>query len=126
MVTAYSDSDWGGSLDNTLSRTGCAIFLGSALISWTSKLQMSQGISTLDAEYMALAKTTQSVLWLHKILSELGFTQHQASIVYEDNKSCCDVASSYKSHPGLKHTAIKYHFIRDHVLTHKSIVINKI
>ncbi|OMO53069.1 Integrase, catalytic core [Corchorus capsularis] len=38
-VSAYSDSDWGGCLDDRKSTTGLAIFYGTNLITWTSKKQ---------------------------------------------------------------------------------------
>jgi len=39
LLHGYSDSDWGGDVDDRKSTTGFTIFLGSHLISWASRKQ---------------------------------------------------------------------------------------
>jgi hypothetical protein len=126
MVSAYSDSDWGGNIDTRLSRTGGTIFLGKSLVIWISKLQLANALSTMEAEYMAVARVAQDVIWLRTMLSELGFTQNNPSTIFEDNKSCIIVSSTHKQHIGLKHVDIKYHFIKDRVRNVKDIILHPI
>ena len=59
-------------------------------------------------------------------MSEMGFPQTQASIIYEDNKSCINIAESYKTHPAVKHIDVRHHFIRDRVLEVKDIQLQKL
>ena len=124
-ISAYSDSDWAGDLDKRRSRTGYAVFMGDYPVIWCSKLQVSVALSSTEAEYMALSSTTQEVLWLRKLLKELGFTQQHPTVIYEDNKSCIDIASTFKNTSGSKHIDIRHHFIRDRVLTFKDIVLER-
>jgi ABC-type taurine transport system substrate-binding protein len=58
-------------------------------------------------------------------MKEMGFEQLEPSIVYQDNKSCIEIASSFKQHSGLKHIELRDHFVREHVNTHKAIVLHK-
>ena len=36
-LNAYIDADWGGNIDDRKSTNGGALFLGTRLVSWTSK-----------------------------------------------------------------------------------------
>ena len=124
-LNAYADADWGGDLEKRRSRTGYTIFMGNSLLIWCSKLQVSTALSSMEAEYMALSPTIQELMWSRTLLGELGFKQTAPSPIKEDNKSCIDIATSNKQHPGAKHIAIRYHFIKDAINVSKEIVLVK-
>ncbi|KAK4353114.1 hypothetical protein RND71_028632 [Anisodus tanguticus] len=52
---AFTDADWAGSLDDKKSTGGYAIFMGSALVSWSSKKQCTVARPSTESEYKALA-----------------------------------------------------------------------
>ncbi|KAH9299953.1 hypothetical protein KI387_011536, partial [Taxus chinensis] len=52
-LTAYTDSDWAGCVDDRKSTSEGAFFLGNSLVSWLSKKQNSISLSTAKAEYIA-------------------------------------------------------------------------
>ncbi|KAF2302567.1 hypothetical protein GH714_037799 [Hevea brasiliensis] len=64
-ISAYSDSDWAGSIEDRKSTTGFAIYLGRNLVSWASKKQRSVSRSSTEAEYRAIANTTLSKGYLY-------------------------------------------------------------
>ncbi|XP_031255127.1 secreted RxLR effector protein 161-like [Pistacia vera] len=49
----YSDSDWGGSLDNMKSTSCYVFYLNSGAISWISKKQKVVAQSTTEVEYIS-------------------------------------------------------------------------
>nr|GEV43012.1 retrovirus-related Pol polyprotein from transposon TNT 1-94 [Tanacetum cinerariifolium] len=53
--TAYADTDHAGCQDTQRSTSGSAQFLGDKLLSWSSKKQTSTSISSIEAEYIAIA-----------------------------------------------------------------------
>jgi len=55
---------------------------------------------------------TRDVLWARHLIEQLGFKQDQPTVIFEDNASCIKIAQSRKQLPGIKHVAIRYHFIR--------------
>jgi hypothetical protein len=63
-LTAYTDVNWAGYIDDQNSTSGCAFFLGNCLVSWLSKKQSSISLSTAEAEYIAAAACCAQVLWM--------------------------------------------------------------
>jgi hypothetical protein len=53
-LVGYADSDWGNNTDSRKSRTGYMFFTNGP-ISWESRLQSTVALSTVEAEYLALA-----------------------------------------------------------------------
>ena len=93
---AYSDSDWAGDVDNRCSRTGMAIYLNQSLIVFSSVLQKSVALNTMEAETNAGCATAQRIVWLRTLAGEMGFVQASASTLFEDNASCITTSSSWK------------------------------
>lgn len=67
-LVAFSDADWAGCPDDRRSTGGFAIYLGSNLISWTSRKQRTVSRSSTESEYKALADTVAELTWLQALL----------------------------------------------------------
>jgi hypothetical protein len=52
-LVGYSDSDWGGDLDDRKSNTGFVFYMGSLAFTWSSKKQPIVTLSTCETEYAA-------------------------------------------------------------------------
>ena len=114
-LTAYSDSDWAGDLDERRSRSGYLILMNCSPIIWASKLQVSVALSSTEAEYVALSLASRDVIWIRNLLLEFGFNQEDPTTIFEDNQSCIKIAISTKQLPGTKHIDIRHHFIRQKI-----------
>ena len=111
-LKGYSDSDWGGSLDDRKSTTGF-VFDFSGPISWQSKRQPTVALSSTEAEYMALTQAAKEALWLQGLLSEFGIKKTRPTTILEDNQGCIALAKNPTSHARTKHIDIRHHFIRE-------------
>ena len=110
----YTDSDYAGcNLDKKSTSGGCH-FLGTRLISWSSKKQTSVAISTAEAEYVAAGRCCAQLLWIQNQLLDYGF-KFLKTPIYCDNTSAIQITQNPVQHSKTKHIEIRHHFIRDNV-----------
>ena len=105
-------SDWAGCLDTRKSTTGYVLMLNGALVSWKSKRQNVVALSSAEAEFMAASSLVQEVVYIRKLLTNLGFPQEPATEIGEDNRTC--IAWSEGSVGGsdrAKHIDLRQHFV---------------
>jgi hypothetical protein len=112
MLKAYTDSDWAADKDTRRSVTGYVFFLGGSPISWKSKSQPTVALSSTEAEYMALASTTQEMLYLKALCLQFGITA-DFPIVLGDNMSALALVSNPVHHARTKHIDIRHHYCRE-------------
>ncbi|KAK8946453.1 hypothetical protein KSP39_PZI007004 [Platanthera zijinensis] len=115
-LRAFSDADWAGDITTRRSTTGFCIFLGDSLISWRSKKQESIARSSTEAEYRAMASTTAEIVWLRRLLRDLGVQTTGPTPLFCDNRSAIQIASNPVFHERTKHIEIDCHFTRQEFL----------
>jgi hypothetical protein len=114
-ITAYTDADWAGCPDTRRSTSGFAVFLGNALISWSSKRQTTVSRSSAEAEYRGVANAVAECSWLRQLLGELHCVVPKATVAYCDNISSVYMARNPVHHRRTKHIEIDIHFVREKV-----------
>lgn len=119
---------YGGDLDDRRSFTGYAFTLNGGVVTWDSKKKKTTAVST-EAEYMALSDAAKEAVHLQRFLKELGVSNLEPPVLYNDNRSAQMLASNTVFHSRTKHIDIRYHFVRqivesgaltlDHIPTEK-------
>lgn len=114
-LQAFTDSDWAGNVDDRKSCTGNVIMLAGGPISWRSKKQASVALSTMEAEYAALAEVSKEVVYLKRLLNYIGFEKYVEFPIhiYCDNQSAIELSKNAVLHKRSKHIDISFHFTRE-------------
>ena len=60
----FSNSDWGGFIDDINNTSGFYFYLVSGMFSWSSEKQDIVAQSTTKAEFIAVTTTINQALWL--------------------------------------------------------------
>ena len=95
-----------------------------ASVSWESTLQSTVALFTTEAKYMALIETVKEAIWLGGLLDELGVSQKQVSIYY-DNQSAICLAKNPVFHVCTKYIDVRYYFVRE-IISERRILLQKI
>nr|GEW31948.1 retrovirus-related Pol polyprotein from transposon TNT 1-94 [Tanacetum cinerariifolium] len=90
------------------------IIFGEKLVSWSSKKQDCMSLSIAKEEHVSLSACYAQVLWMRTQLTDYGFHFNKISI-YCDSKSAIAISCNPVQHSRIKHIAIRYHFIKEHV-----------
>ena len=113
VLGGSTDADWAGDPETRRSTSGYIITLGGAPVSWRSSRQKCLATSSCEAEYVAACAASQDLVWLRRVLDELGFVQEGPSILFEDNQGCIRHAKNQTDHGRMKHIDVKKFFVRE-------------
>jgi hypothetical protein len=113
VLGGSTDADWAGDPETRRSTSGYIITLGGAPVSWRSSRQKCLATSSCEAEYVAACAAGQDLVWLRRVLDELGFVQTGPSILLEDNQGCIRHAKNQTDHGRMKHIDVKKYFVRE-------------
>ena len=104
-VRGYVDSDFVGDLDKRKSTIGYVFTLAGAAVSWISKLQTIMVLSIIEAEYMTATQACKEVIWIQRLLEEIGHKQEKI-FVFCDSQSALHIARNSAFHFRTKHIGV--------------------
>jgi len=122
--TTYTDADFAGCQDTRCSTSAYVVKMGTGAISWASRRQTIQTLSTTEAEYVAAVAGAQETLWLQNLFSEFGYSIPSSPLCI-DNESALTVAKNPEHHGRMKHLDLRFYWLR-HIVASGKITLHHV
>jgi hypothetical protein len=116
-IMGYSDADWAGCNTDRRSTSGYFTFVGGNLVTWRSKKQNVMALSSAEAEFRSMSKGICELLWLRKLMKELGYPTCKEISLFCDNKAAIAIAQNPVQHDRIKHIEVDRYFIKENLET---------
>jgi len=113
-LIGFSDVDYAGDIETQKSTTGYVFCLANGAVTWSSQRQRLVTLSTTGAEYAA-SSAAREVVWIRKLLSDIGCPCDKETTLYIDNQSAIQLVGNPVFHKRTKHIDVHFHFIREKV-----------
>ena len=110
---AFVDADYGGCKDTRRSTSGYVFLMAGAPVTWSSKRQATVALSTVEAEYVAMSRCAQQMVWMHSWLREVKIDYSTPGLIRGDNRGAIALTKNTKDHSKVKHIDIRHHYIRE-------------
>ena len=112
----FVDSDFASKATDRRSVSGAVVMFAGACVMYLCRTQKSVALSSMEAEYVAMADGMKETIFLRYLWSfifpnrDVGCT-----LIHEDNVSAIHLACNPATTPNSKHIDIRHHFIRERV-----------
>ncbi len=116
QVHGYIDVGWVGNVSDSRSTSGFMFSFGSGAVSWNNKKQPTVALLSTKVEYRGATIATCEIVWLQKLLSDLGQLVDAHVVIYYDNIGSILLANNLVYHARTKHIEVHYHFNKEKVL----------
>ena len=110
-LVVYTDADYANDKEDRRSVSGYVTLLNGATVSYGSRKQGINALSTMEAEYIAMSEGVRDILWLRKLCGELLIPIKTPRLM-SDNQAAIVLTSKPGKHHKSKHIDNKYHFVR--------------
>ncbi|XP_020214429.1 uncharacterized protein LOC109798521 [Cajanus cajan] len=110
-VEGYSDSNWVGTKPDRKSTIGYVTLVGGNLVTWRSKKQKKVTRSSTEAKWRGMANGICKLLWLRRLLTELGYKPKSSMKLHYDNQSTIELSKNPIQHEQMKHVDVDRNFI---------------
>lgn len=111
-LIGYADADWAGDASSRKSTTGYVFCYANGAVSWASRKQACVTLSSMESEYVALSEATQELVWLRRLMQDMGEREEGPTKVMEDNQSCISFVNSERINRRSKHIETKECFVK--------------
>jgi hypothetical protein len=112
-IMGYTDADWAGDQTTRKSTSGYFTFVEGNLVTWQSKKQKVVARSSVEAEFRGIAHGVCKLLWIKRVLTDLGAQHTHHMSLNCDNKAAITIAQNLVQHDHTKHVEINRHFIKE-------------
>nr|GEV17235.1 putative copia-type protein [Tanacetum cinerariifolium] len=84
------------------STSGYFTLVGGNLVTWRSKKQKVVALSSAEAEFRGIARGITEVLWVRRLLTEIGYSPQEPTKIFSDNKTAIQISENPVQHDRTK------------------------
>jgi len=110
---AYIDADYDRCWDTCRSTSGYVFMMAGGAITWSSKRQATVALSTVEAEYVAMSRCAQQMVWMQTWLDEVEVAHITPGVIKGDSRGAIALTKTTKDHRKVKHIDIRHHYLRE-------------
>lgn len=114
-ILGFTDADWAGNPNDRKSTAGYLTFVGGNLVTWRSKKQRVVALSSVEAEFRGIKSGLTEILWLRRLVTELGLISQHPCKLFCDNKAAISISENPVQHDRMKHVEVDQHFIKENI-----------
>ncbi|WJZ97833.1 hypothetical protein VitviT2T_016408 [Vitis vinifera] len=114
-VVGYTDVDWAGNITDRKSTAGYFTFVGGNLVTWRSKKQKVVALSSAEAEFRGMVKGICELIWLKKLLAEIGVAPSSKMNLFCDNTAAIAISHNPVQHDRTKYVEVDRNFIKQNL-----------
>jgi len=82
---AFVDADYGGCRDTRRSTSGYVFSMAGGAVTWSSKRQATVALSTVEAEYVAMSRCAQQMVWMQSWMDEVAIEHEMPGVIKGDS-----------------------------------------
>lgn len=110
----HGDASFGIDPDTSRSRSGVLADFANCPIVWLAVYQQFVALSVAEAEFAALNRTCREIVWLRRVVDEIGFPQSQATTIYCDNNTVITLSeNNIATRPKTNHILRRFNYVRE-------------
>ena len=109
----FSDADHAGCPDTRRSHSGYVVKVNGTAVAWISRRQRCVALSSCESEYIAICECAKQIVWMRRLLGELGHPKEEATVILSDNQAAKALTENPIHHDRTKHIDMQYHFTRE-------------
>ncbi|CAI7911403.1 unnamed protein product [Closterium sp. NIES-54] len=94
LLTCYTNASFNSVKADGTSIGGYVCLFRGGAVCWRSKKQNEVGLSSCETRYMALHHGVKEVVWLRRLLEEIGVCQREPIVMFCDNESAVKLAKN--------------------------------
>ena len=113
VITGFSDSSYASCPETRRSVMGYSVFLCGAPVSWKSKMEDIVTLSATEAELVAATACAQHMLFVMKLLEDMGLHVQKPMVLFVDNKGAKDLSNNWSVAGRTRHIDVRYYLLRD-------------
>lgn len=116
-IEMYTDSSWASDQDDRKSFNGDVLLVGKVPIYWSCGKQKVVTLSSMEAEYIAIANSATTLSWFKNIVNDCNDNCIDIScnlpILYSDSLSAIHFSRNCFNNHRSRHIDIKFHYVRE-------------